>query len=47
MIVKQRMSLIEKILLTIVTIILVIAVIAMIAVAIWLSGRDLSFLIGG
>jgi len=46
MIIKQRMSLMEKILLTIAMIILTVAVIGMIGFAIWLSGRDLSFLMG-
>ena len=46
MIVRQRVSLVEKILLTIVMVILVIAVAAMVAVAVWLSGHDLSFLVG-
>jgi len=46
MIIRHRMSLLEKILLTIAMIILVIATLAMIAVAIWLTRFDLSFLVG-
>lgn len=47
MIVKQRTSLVEKILLTIVMIILAVGMIGMVVVAFWLFGRDLSFLVGG
>jgi len=46
MIIKQSLLLGEKILLTIAMIILTVAVIGMIGFAIWLSGRDLSFLMG-
>ena len=47
MIIKQRISLLEKILLAIVMVVLVVAITFMIAAAIWLSGHDLSFLVVG
>jgi len=45
MIIKQRMSLMEKVLLVIAITILVAAMIGMVVVAFWLSSHDLLFLI--